>query len=214
MTRYATILVLGTLAVAFVGCQPEPEEPPMEQEQPAASAVPDHPPATETGATAAAQLQPGDSGAGISGTVRFTQESGGVRVQADLSGLSPGKHGFHVHENGQCTPPFESAGDHLNPYNLEHGCPPAELRHLGDLGNVEAGEDGTATFDQVIDKISLVDPGHQVAGKAVILHQGEDDCTTQPAGDSGARIACGVIEMTSHAAGGEAPATDHRPPGE
>lgn len=213
MIRYATVVTLGTLALAAAGCQPESEEPPAEQGQATQPATPEgaSPAESAAQATAVAHLEPADASSGISGTVRFTQESNGVRVRVEVSGLTPGNHGFHIHENGECAPPFESAGDHLNPYDLEHACPPEGVRHLGDLGNIEVGPDGTGSFEQVIDKISLVDPAHQIAGRAVVIHGGEDDCASQPAGDSGERVACGVIQASSHSSGGEAPA-DHQVP--
>jgi Cu-Zn family superoxide dismutase len=153
------------------------------------------PPPSAVGTKAVAQLRPADPKSKISGTVTFTQEMGGVRVVADVSGLKPGKHGFHIHQKGECTSPFKSAGDHLNPYNLAHSCPPEQLRHLGDLGSIEVGPDGKGHYDQVVDKISVVDPFHLVVGKSVIVHAGSDDCKTQPSGGSGDRIACGVIQL-------------------
>ena len=132
----------GSRRPLLAGCSPKPEETepaPSATSEATEPAAPDHSasgadhagPSGGVGATATATLQPADASSGISGTVTFTQELGGVRVVADISGLTKGNHGFHIHQNGECTPPFTSAGDHLNPYNIEHSCPPEQLRHLG-----------------------------------------------------------------------------------
>ena len=145
---------------------------------------------------ATAHLAPTE-GFNASGTVTFTQEGNGVRVVADVMGVPQGQHGFHIHETGDCSAPdASSAGDHFNPTNTPHGAPdnPADQRHVGDLGNLEAGADSTGTYDRTDTVISLQGP-NSIIGKAVILHSGEDDLTTQPSGDAGDRIACGVIEM-------------------
>jgi Cu-Zn family superoxide dismutase len=132
-----------------------------------------------------------------SGTVTFTQQADGVHVAVDLSGATPGKHGLHIHQNGDCTPPFKTAGDHFNADKHDHACSPTPSRHTGDIGNVEVAADGKGHWEGVVDQISLTDPAHQITGKSVILHAKEDDCKTQPTGASGDRIACGVIEASS-----------------
>ena len=141
---------------------------------------------------AVADLQPA-SGSKVSGSVSFQRESDKkVRVTAHLTGLTPGKHGIHIHEKGDCgAPDASSAGPHYNPTGHPHGAPSAE-HHMGDLGNIEAGADGTGHLDLVVDFIDLDGP-NSVIGKAVIVHAGQDDLTSQPSGNSGARVACGVI---------------------
>ena len=131
------------------------------------------------------------------GTVHFTSENGQVHVVAALHDVEgAGMHGFHVHETGECTAPdFKSAGGHFNPADVEHACPPTTPRHAGDMGNVEVGDDGSASFDYSSADISLGGGQSSIVGKAVVLHAGEDDCTSQPSGDAGARLACGVISM-------------------
>jgi superoxide dismutase, Cu-Zn family len=130
----------------------------------------------------------------VSGTVAFTEEADGVRVQADITGLSPGKHGFHVHEFGDCTAAdLASAGGHFNPTNKPHAGPDAAQRHAGDMGNVEADASGAAKLDYVDHEMSLTNDERSVIGRSVIVHAKADDLKSQPAGDSGARIACGVI---------------------
>lgn len=206
MVRYAVRLMLGVLALTAVECRakskesamPAPKTAPPASSLSTATPAQHHdggPPAGAIGTKATAQLRAADPKSKVAGTVTFTQEMGGVRVVADVSGLKPGKHGFHVHQKGECTPPFKSAGDHLNPYNVAHSCPPEQLRHLGDLGIIEVGPDGKGHYNQVVDKISVVDPFHLVVGKSVIVHAGPDDCKTQPSGGSGDRIACGVIQL-------------------
>ena len=126
------------------------------------------------------------------GEVRFYKVGGGVRVVAQLEGLSPGRHGFHIHEKGDCSAPdASSAGGHFNPTGAPHGAPTADKthRHAGDLGNIEAGPDGKASYDRVDTVLDYA----QLQGLSVLVHAGEDDYTTQPSGNSGARIGCGVI---------------------
>ena len=127
------------------------------------------------------------------GSVHFTQERNGVRVVAHLSGLTPGKHGFHIHEHGDCSAPDAgSAGDHYNPTAMPHGGPDSAQHHLGDLGNLEANNRGEAQLDRVFPYLSL-EGQHSIIGRALIVHGGADDLTSQPSGNAGARVACGVI---------------------
>jgi Cu-Zn family superoxide dismutase len=146
------------------------------------------------GRTATATLRPA-SGSNVSGTVTFTEESGGVRIFAMLSGLEPGEHGFHIHVTGDCSAPdASSAGGHFNPGNTAHAGPDAAERHAGDFGNITADEAGNATFERVDTHIALDDGPNSVIGRAVVVHADADDMSSQPAGNAGARIACGSIE--------------------
>jgi Cu-Zn family superoxide dismutase len=130
----------------------------------------------------------------VSGTVTFTEVADGVQVQAELAGLTPGNHGFHVHEFGDCSAPdASSAGGHFNPTGKPHAGPDALERHVGDMGNVEADASGKAKLDYVDHQISLTNDQQSVIGRSVVVHAKADDLKSQPAGDSGARIACGVI---------------------
>lgn len=144
---------------------------------------------------AVAQLKPTE-GNTVSGEVTFKQTDSGVQVIAHVTGLTPGKHGFHIHEKGDCSAPDgSSAGGHFNPTGTDHGAPTADVHHVGDLGNLDAGEDGVATYDQTYDFLSLKegDP-NCILGLGVIVHAEPDDLVSQPTGAAGARVACGVIE--------------------
>jgi superoxide dismutase, Cu-Zn family len=130
----------------------------------------------------------------VTGTVTFTPVADGVQVHAEITGLAPGKHGFHVHEFGDCSAADgSSAGAHFNPTNQPHAGPDAAARHEGDMGNVEADGSGNAKLDYVDHQISLSNDPKSVIGRSVVVHTKPDDLKTQPTGDSGARIACGVI---------------------
>jgi Cu-Zn family superoxide dismutase len=127
------------------------------------------------------------------GVVTFTRTEEGIVVVADLVGLEPGKHGFHIHEFGDCSATDgTSAGGHFNPEGTEHAGPHDSSRHVGDLGNVEAGENGTAHHELTDIQIAFTGE-HSIIGRGVILHAGEDDLTSQPTGAAGARVACGVV---------------------
>lgn len=147
---------------------------------------------------AVAVLDPTE-GNDVRGRVTFSDSPDGVRIVAEVSGLSEGMHGFHIHETGDCSAPdASSAGGHFNPNDDPHGAPdaPAEERHAGDLGNLEAGANGAARYERVDTQVQMSGPA-SIVGKAVIVHAGQDDFTTQPTGDAGGRLACGVIEAAS-----------------
>ncbi|MFW6371606.1 MAG: superoxide dismutase family protein, partial [Bacteroidota bacterium] len=132
-------------------------------------------------------------GNNVSGTVTFTRNGSSIKVVAEIEGLTPGLHGFHIHEYGDCSAPdATSAGGHFNPDDSDHGGPNDEERHVGDLGNIEAGEDGRARLELTDTVISFTGP-NSVIGRAVVVHEKEDDLTSQPTGDAGGRLACGII---------------------
>jgi superoxide dismutase, Cu-Zn family len=129
----------------------------------------------------------------VKGVVTFTQTDKGVKVYAHLEGLTPGKHGFHIHEFGDCTAAdLTSAGGHFNPTQMSHGAPGDEMRHSGDLGNIVADDKGMAVLEWVDPMMQLSGP-NSIIGHAVIVHAKEDDLKTQPTGNAGGREACGVI---------------------
>jgi Cu-Zn family superoxide dismutase len=133
----------------------------------------------------------------VSGTVDFTQRGDTVVVVAKVTGLTPGAHGFHIHEKGNCTAADgSSAGGHFNPAGMVHGSPGGSPRHAGDLGNLEADNSGVANYKAEVTGISLGTGDDSIIGRAVIVHEKADDLTTQPTGNSGARLACGLISKS------------------
>jgi superoxide dismutase, Cu-Zn family len=142
---------------------------------------------------AVAVLHP-TAGNKVSGTVTFTEVADGVQVRAEINGLTPGTHGFHIHEFGDCSAADAmSAGAHFNPTNKPHAGPDAAERHVGDMGNVQAEASGKAKLDYVDHDVSLGKDPKSVIGRSVVVHAQRDDLKSQPAGDAGARVACGVI---------------------
>ncbi len=163
---------------------------------PAPPAEPAAPPAPKTATAAMAPTTKTKSK--VTGTVSFKEVEGGVEVTANLENLTPGDHAFHVHEKGDCSAPdAESAGGHFNPANHKHGAPEADERHAGDFGNLTAGKDGKATKTLTMKGITLGDDANSVVGKGFIVHDKKDDFKTQPTGNAGARVACGVIKLDS-----------------
>jgi Cu-Zn family superoxide dismutase len=147
--------------------------------------------------SAIATLKP-TKGSKVKGTVRLTEIPPNVHVVADVTGLTPGKHGFHIHEKGDCSAPdASSAGGHFNPENKKHGGPEASEHHTGDLGNIEADANGQAHYDRTVNFLEIAVDPNTIDGKAIIVHAGEDDLHSQPAGNAGARLACGIIRKKS-----------------
>ncbi|HEX4629771.1 MAG TPA: superoxide dismutase family protein [Chthoniobacterales bacterium] len=133
------------------------------------------------------------SGSQVTGTVTFTKVGDDVQVVADITGLKPGKHGFHIHEKGDCSAPdAASAGGHFNPMHKHHGGPMTAERHEGDLGNIETDASGKTHLDWK-GKLNL-SGADSIIGKSIVVHEKEDDLKTDPAGNAGARVACGAIE--------------------
>lgn len=144
---------------------------------------------------AVAQLQP-TQGSKVSGSLQFTgQADGSVRVQGTVQGLAPNsEHGFHVHEKGDCSSPDGlSAGGHFNPTGQAHGRFDAGAHHTGDLPSLRSDAQGTARVDFVSRGLALDQGPTSVVGRGLIVHKDPDDFTTQPTGNSGARLACAVI---------------------
>ncbi len=144
--------------------------------------------------SATAVLAP-TKGNSVSGTVNFIQKGEMVLVQAKITGLAAnGTHGFHIHEKGNCSAAdASSAGGHFNPGGDKHGGPVGAVRHGGDLGNLRADANGFAQYSIEIAGITLGTDASSIIGRAVIVHGGPDDLKSQPAGNSGARVACGLI---------------------
>jgi len=145
--------------------------------------------------TATATLAP-TAGNTAAGSVTFTQNGDKVTVNAKLTGLAPGGHGFHIHEKGDCSAPDAmSAGGHFNPTGKPHGAPDAD-HHAGDMPMLQADASGNATLTTDLKGIGIGSGPGDIVGKAVIVHKDADDYKTQPTGNSGARVACGVINKS------------------
>lgn len=146
-------------------------------------------------ATAAAQLQ-GPNGE-EHGSVSLSQTPHGVLLVASLRGLPEGIHGFHIHETGKCEPPFESAGGHFNPADSGHGMLNPDGLHAGDMPNIHVPSSGELQIEVLNPRISLDPDGEgnlmDEDGSAILVHSGADDYATDPAGNAGDRIACGVV---------------------
>ncbi len=131
----------------------------------------------------------------VRGQVNFQQVPEGTRVTARITGLDPdGLHGFHVHEGTDC----EEPGGHLSPYDHEHGAPtdPRDERHKGDMGNLEADAEGIAVYDRILVNVTM-DAPPTIIGHVVVVHEGPDDLETDPSGEAGDPIACGVIRLVN-----------------
>ncbi|MFT6872699.1 MAG: Cu-Zn family superoxide dismutase [Roseivirga sp.] len=132
----------------------------------------------------------------VKGTVTFKQTSDGVKIVADLTGLTPGQHGFHIHEFGDCSAPDgSSAGGHFNPENQPHGSLMDVDRHAGDMGNILADASGNAHME-FTDKMITLNGAESIINKGLIVHKNADDLKTQPTGNAGPREGCGTITLT------------------
>ena len=141
-----------------------------------------------------------DASGNAVGLATFTENADGVTVHLLIQGLSPGEHGWHLHEFGVCDPggdePFSSAGGHWNPSGQPHGAPDAADHHVGDFGNLVASADGLADVEITSTDFTFEAGPTSVFdedGTSIVVHEGRDDLTTQPSGNSGPRYACGVV---------------------
>lgn len=139
----------------------------------------------------------------VSGYVKFHQELGAnVTVEGNITGLPQGQHGFHVHQNGDMTDGCTSAGSHYNPFNKNHGAPDVQERHVGDLGNIEADESGSAVFC-LTDHLLNLNGEYSIVGRSVVVHADQDDLglgghdDSLTTGHAGARIGCCVIGIAA-----------------
>lgn len=199
--------LLAPLLAALAACsQSEPEAPAAADPAAQPPAAPDSAPLTPTPAdpaaaveaarTASATLSPTE-GHETRGTLQFEPVDGGIRVTGEITGLPGGsEHGFHVHETGDCSAPdATSAGGHFNPASRAHGRVGQGEHHAGDSDNITATAAGIAVVDRRLEGATLGDgAATDIIGKGVIVHAKPDDYKTQPTGDAGDRLACGVIE--------------------
>ncbi|MCA9011041.1 MAG: PDZ domain-containing protein [Planctomycetaceae bacterium] len=132
----------------------------------------------------------------VNGTVLLREENDGLHLTGEINGLKAGKHGFHIHEFGDLRDTTgKAAGGHFNPRSQKHGGPEDKVHHAGDLGNIEAGEDGVAHVDIKAPWLKL----HFVIGRSIVVHEGEDDLKSQPSGDAGKRAGVGIIGIANPA---------------
>lgn len=201
------VQIVATLCCSLLGCAGESSPQPNADKQRDGRATDTRldvsaPPAPSSaagseervpGATATLESR---SGSSAGGQLALTQEEAGVRIRGAVNGLKGGaNHGFHVHETGDCSAPdARSAGQHFNPMNQPHGHPSGARRHAGDLFNLSADASGIATVDLVATDLTIAPGERSVVGRALVVHAAEDDYSSQPAGDSGEPIACGVVE--------------------
>lgn len=184
----ALLLMLSVIAMIAACGAKEEAAPPEPAPVPEPEVVEAAPPAV-----AVAVLQP-RADAEVSGMISFTEVEGGVRITAEIAGPDPGPHGLHLHELGDCSSEdFKSTGGHFNPTDAPHGAPTDEMRHAGDFGNIEIGEDGSGRLELTTDMLTVADGPNTVVGRAVILHEGADDLVSQPTGAAGGRIGCGIV---------------------
>ncbi|HEX3129723.1 MAG TPA: superoxide dismutase family protein [Thermoanaerobaculia bacterium] len=206
MNRFKSGWMVASLILVLalsLGCGKKDEETgsttetPTVADEPSSAATPMETPASTMAASTTVTMQGAPEDTDFAGTLSITPEGTGVHIVADVAGVDKdGKHGIHVHENGMCehhptgdsAKPFSTAGGHFNPANAEHACPPTDPRHAGDLGNIDISG-GKGHLEISLPNVTA----DQLNGKAIILHAGEDDCKTQPTGNSGDRIACGVV---------------------
>jgi superoxide dismutase, Cu-Zn family len=191
MKTRALLLTAASLSLACPGLtRGTPPAPPPQPEVPTA---PPSDPEADTGAVARAEVK-NLEGQTI-GQVMFFQGPHGTLVRGAFTNLPPGGgHALHVHETGLCEPPFKTAGGHFNPTSHQHGFLAPRGLHAGDLPNLHVAADGTAKLDFFARHLTVRSMDDQ-DGSAVILHAGSDDYHTDPSGNAGDRIACGVVRM-------------------
>jgi Cu-Zn family superoxide dismutase len=169
-----TLIAVTAATILLAACQTTPEAPSI----------------------ASAGLNPTKGNKTI-GEATFEQAGDKVKVVIFVQGLKPGQeHGLHIHEKGDCSSgDGMSAGGHFNPHGKPHGNPGGKERHAGDLPSLKAGKDGRANIQVEVDMISVTAGPGGIVGRAVIVHADPDDFKTQPTGNAGARLACGVIRL-------------------
>lgn len=151
------------------------------------------------GASSAKVSLASTAGNTVKGDLKLSAADGGVKISGTLEGLKPGAmQAFHVHEKGDCSAPdASSAGPHLNPDAKPHGDMTAAEHHAGDMPNITADESGKATVDVTSPGLEIgTGSAKDVIGKAIVIHADPDDYTSQPAGNAGGRVACGVVEKS------------------
>lgn len=183
----ASLFLLICISLALIGCERIPQQTDVMTDVISAPA----------GIRAIAIIGP-TSGSIVTGTATFTQSGDQITILIDIQNATPGLHGVHIHETGDCSAPDgTSAGGHWNPTDVGHGKWGSDEFHLGDLGNITVGEDGTGSFELTTDLWEIgTGSDIDVVGTGLIVHADADDFTSQPSGNAGARIGCGVIVLS------------------
>lgn len=186
------MLSLGVFLLALTGCSSLSSEQGKQEVSPANASEPKAIAVAE--ATAVKSVDIVNTEGKKIGVATLKEEKNGVQLQIEVSNLKPGKHGFHIHEKAFKDTDFSSAGGHFNPTNKEHGLKNPKGFHLGDMHNLNVKEDGTAIQTEFIEMASLKkEHEYSLIGKSIIIHSGEDDQMSNPAGNSGERVAGGNI---------------------
>ena len=190
MTQFRTIALIA--AVGLAACAHPAARPPVPVQAPVMAPPP--PPAAPVPYTSATAVLHDLADRQV-GTVTFTDTHSGLLISGDVSSIGLGVHGIHLHAVGRCEPPFTSAGGHFNPTDRAHGFENPHGAHLGDLPNINTPPSGRYRFQYLVPGLTLRGPKGllDADGASVVIHSEGDDYTTDPAGDSGGRIACGVI---------------------
>jgi Cu-Zn family superoxide dismutase len=191
-------LAIG-LTVMLAACSREQPASAPPAADTAAPTVAEQTTPTEPAREAVAQIAP-TQGNTVTGSLALSPSSAGVHISGSIQGLKPdAEFGFHVHEKGDCSAPDgSSAGGHFNPTQAQHGNPTGAAHHTGDMANIRSNAEGVAQVDTTAAGTTLHgDPNTDLMGKAIVVHESPDDYTTQPSGNSGKRIACGVIAAPS-----------------
>ena len=191
--KKASFVVMASLVAAAAAAQMGGAPSPAAPASPAPAAKPAAAKATTGPVTrAVVVLHPAKDGK-VEGTLTFAKGTPSIRVTGRITGLPAGTHGFHIHEFGDCSAAdFSSAGGHYNPTGHQHAGPAEGRRHIGDMGNIEAGSDGVASVNYTDPRLRF-EGAHGILGRGVIVHANPDDFKTQPTGNAGGRVACGVI---------------------
>lgn len=181
------IIFAGSMILILASCSHKDHQ--KTEDSPAEAA------ATAVSPTKAQAVFTAAKGQKIKGIVHFTEVDGTMKIETRIDGVKPGPHGFHIHETGDCSAAdFSTAGGHFNPGNVNHGAMDSSSRHTGDLGNLIADKNGKAYTTLTIKDMTMKSGANSVIGKSIVIHNDKDDLNSQPSGNSGARIGCGVIQ--------------------